>query len=180
MQTKIIDSVETRDYDLSVRLVFTDGTEQTVGRDQIPRGDFPRVGDHWRVDAQPAGDANDIATEAAIKATGQQGRRVRMEQIDALMAQVQVRTTVIPGTTSTVAAAYLPLPDGRSWTLAIGHSACVDPAMFNAEIGVKVSTEDALAQARKELWKLEGYLLTQAIAADPGPCHAPGTIADEL
>lgn len=102
---------------------------------------------------------NDHAIEQAIKATNPTDRRVRVEQIDALMAQVTVKAQRIEGTCSTVALAVLP----NGFTLAIGHSACIDPANFNAEIGVRVATEDALAQARKKLWELEGYALKKAL-----------------
>lgn len=83
--------------------------------------------------------------------------RVRPEDIDRLMADVQVRTHSFPGTTSTVAIAAL--PDG--FVLGVGHSACIDPAAFDAEIGIKMATADALKKARDKAWELEGYLLRQ-------------------
>ncbi|AFN39118.1 hypothetical protein G167_gp36 [Burkholderia phage BcepMigl] len=103
--------------------------------------------------------AQDQSIEQAILATGQTGRRVRMDQIDALMASLKVHAQRIDGTCSTIALAVLP----NGFTVAIGHSACVDPAMFNAAIGVDVATADALAQARKKLWELEGYCLKKEI-----------------
>lgn len=123
--------------------------------------------------------ADDKKVEQAIQATGQQGRRVRMEQIDALMATVTVHVQRIEGTCSTIALAMLPI-GGRQFSLAIGHSACVDPAMFNAEIGTDIATKDALAQARKKLWEFEGYALMNVLAAEQLLGHVPGTIADEL
>lgn len=81
--------------------------------------------------------------------------RVRPEDIDQLMADVQVRTHSFPGTTSTVAIAAL--PDG--FVLGIGHSACIDPAAYDAEIGIRMATADALKKARDKAWELEGYLL---------------------
>ena len=63
---------------------------------------------------------------------------------------------------------YLVLPDGRS-TLCIltmengftvkGLSACVDRANFDINAGRKVAREDAVRQ----IWMLEGYLLTEQI-----------------
>lgn len=103
--------------------------------------------------------AQDQATEKAIQDAGLTGRRVRMEQIDAMMASLKVHAQRIEGTCSTIALAVLP----NGFTVAIGHSACVDPANFNAEIGTRVATEDALAQARKKLWELEGYALKKAL-----------------
>lgn len=109
-------------------------------------------------DVNPAGD---VEIEAEIQATGQTGRRVRYEQIDALMQTVTIYHQRIEGTCSTVALAVLP----NGFTLAIGHSACVDPAMFNAELGAKIAAEDAFAQARKALWQFEGYALKKAMEA---------------
>jgi hypothetical protein len=40
-----------------------------------------------------------------------------------------------------------------------GESACASPENFNAEIGEKLSFE----QARNKIWMLEGYLLKQSI-----------------
>ncbi|MBN3777426.1 hypothetical protein G3O06_07660 [Burkholderia sp. Ac-20345] len=107
--------------------------------------------------------AQDQSIEQAIQATGQTGRRVRMEQIDALVESLTVHAQRIEGTCSTIALAVLP----NGFTVAIGHSACVDPALFNAEIGVRVSTDDALAQARKKLWELEGYCLKKVLSSVP-------------
>lgn len=81
--------------------------------------------------------------------------RVTPQQIDALMEAVNVRTHCFPGTTSTVAIAAL--PDG--FVIGIGHSACIDPANFDAEIGARIATADALKKARDKAWELEGYLL---------------------
>jgi len=119
--------------------------------------------------------AQDQAIERAILATGKTGQRVRFQEIDALMATVKIHTQRIEGTCSTIALATLP----NGFTLAIGHSACVDPAMFGAQIGVEVASEDALAQARKALWQYEGYALKKAMAP-PEIGHVAGAIADEL
>ena len=42
----------------------------------------------------------------------------------------------------------------------IGHSACADPKNFNASLGEKFATEDAVRQ----IWPLEGYLLKQRLS----------------
>lgn len=61
---------------------------------------------------------------------------------------------------------YLVLPDGRTTICQLtmengytinGHSACVDPAEFNRDLGRKYAFEDAIRQ----IWPLEGYLLAE-------------------
>lgn len=96
---------------------------------------------------------NDIEQE--IQDKGLNAPRVTKEQIDALMARVSFYLIVPEGTTSTVAHAYL---DGR-FHLATGHSACVSPENFNAELGEKIALDKAEAAARDKLWELEGYRL---------------------
>lgn len=63
---------------------------------------------------------------------------------------------------------YIVLPDGRTTICQItlinnftvnGHSACVDQKNFDFEIGRKIAREDAIRQ----IWPLEGYLLSQRI-----------------
>lgn len=96
-----------------------------------------------------------IALEVTGTTTEPVPNRVTPEQIDKLMAGVEVRTHVFPGTTSTVAIAAL--PDG--FVIGIGHSACLDPKAFDAETGIKMATADAMKKARDKAWELEGYLL---------------------
>lgn len=105
--------------------------------------------------------AQDQATEAAIQATGKRGTRVYPDRIQAMMDSLVVKVTHIENTTVTVAVALLPLSDGRQFMIGIGHSACIDPSMFDADIGAKVATDRALAQARDEAWKLEGYVASR-------------------
>lgn len=59
---------------------------------------------------------------------------------------------VFPLTTVTVCAITL-----RNGFTVIGHSACVSPAVFNAEIGRAIARKNA----RDKIWELEGYLLKQ-------------------
>uniref|UniRef100_UPI0004819633 Gp49 family protein n=1 Tax=Photobacterium halotolerans TaxID=265726 RepID=UPI0004819633 len=63
------------------------------------------------------------------------------------------------GTTTTVCALFLP----NGYQVAIGMSACVVPADFNAEMGRKYSLLDAVKKAETKLWELEGYCLKKAI-----------------
>lgn len=97
----------------------------------------------------------DQAIEKEIQAKGLTAPRITPADIEALMARVTYVTVVPEGTTSTFTHAYL---DGR-FSLATGHSACVSPENFNAEIGAKVAKGKAEAAARDKLWELEGYAL---------------------
>ncbi len=98
---------------------------------------------------------NDQTIEQEIQAKGLTAPRISKDQIDALMARVQYSVFGIGGTTSTFAHAYL---DGK-FLLATGHSACVSPENFNAEIGEKIALGKAEAAAKDKLWELEGYRL---------------------
>lgn len=87
--------------------------------------------------------------------------RVTPEQIDALDDTVQLLTHHFPGTSLTIAVAVL--PDG--FVLSTGHSSCISPANFNAEIGSQRAKVNAMRAARDKLWELEGYLLRDRIRA---------------
>jgi hypothetical protein len=91
--------------------------------------------------------------EQRIQREANSAPRISKDRIDGLVNQIQV-TYHVEGT-STFAFAKL---DGK-FLLATGHSACVFPANFNAEIGKEIALKDAMAQATKKLWELEGYLL---------------------
>jgi len=97
---------------------------------------------------------NDEQMEKEIVELGLTAPRVTLDSIKALMAKVEYKVHVVEGTTTTHAVALL---DGFS--LAIGMSACVDPANFNEELGRKYSIIDAEEKAQKKLWELEGYRL---------------------
>lgn len=99
---------------------------------------------------------NDQAIEQEIQAKGLTAPRVTNERIDELMARVVYSFDVRPnGSTSTLVHAFL---DGKFY-LASGHSACVSPENFDAEMGMKIAKRDVEGKARQELWKLEGYAL---------------------
>lgn len=67
-------------------------------------------------------------------------------------AVVHEQYHVFPGTTLTVCCLTL-----RNGFTATGESACITPALFDAEIGKKVARENAI----HKVWQLEGYLLKQ-------------------
>lgn len=104
-------------------------------------------------------------TEAEIVAPGLTAPRVTAEQINALMDTVTWRYEQPEGTTSTFAHAFL----GRFY-LATGHSACVSPENFNADLGMKYAREQAEGKARDKLWELEGYKLFAAQAGAQAQC----------
>jgi hypothetical protein len=97
----------------------------------------------------------DAEMERDIEALGLTAPRVTPDQIEALMRGVRYEVQVVPGTTTTLATAIA----ANGFTIAIGMTACADPANFNAELGAKYAIKDAEAKARQDLWKLEGWRL---------------------
>lgn len=108
---------------------------------------------------------SDRDSEAEIVAAGLTAPRVTSEQIQALMEKLTWSYEQPEGTTSTFAHAYL----GRFY-VATGHSACVSPENFNAELGMKYAREQAEVKARDKLWELEGYKLFAAQAGAQAQC----------
>lgn len=107
----------------------------------------------------------DAEMEREIQTLGLTAPRVTPDQIDALMRGVRYEVQVVPGTTTTLATAIA----ANGFTLAIGMTACADPANFNAELGAKYAIKDAEAKARQELWKLEGWRLKCHLDEVSGP-----------
>lgn len=89
--------------------------------------------------------------------------RITPDRIATLMAQVTYSYHIIPGTTTTLCTALL---DGK-FSLAIGHSACVDPRLFDKTKGEEIARADAEAQAKDKLWTLEGYVLYRRLKDEP-------------
>lgn len=81
--------------------------------------------------------------------------RVTPERINDLVSRLIVRVSQPAGTTSTFVHLFL---DDKFY-VATGHSACVDPANFDATYGINLAKEDAMRKARDQLWVLEGYAL---------------------
>ena len=80
---------------------------------------------------------------------------ITKERIETLLDRVTYRMEEPTGTTSTFVHAFL---DGKFY-LATGHSACVSPENFNADIGRAIALKDATGKANAQLWLLEGYAL---------------------
>lgn len=86
------------------------------------------------------------------------GTTVTKERIDHLLANSTAHFNKLYGTTTVC---QIVLQNG--FTVAIGTSACVDPANFNYELGMKYAKEDALKKAEDKLWELEGYRLAMEL-----------------
>lgn len=81
--------------------------------------------------------------------------RVTPQTIKVLADSLQPRFHHFEGTTTTVCALFLP----NGFQVGLGTSNCVVPANFDAELGKKLSHQDAMANAIDKLWELEGYRL---------------------
>lgn len=110
----------------------------------------------------------DQQIEQEIQAKGLTAPRITPGHINELMERVIFCVIVPEGTTSTFAHAYL---DGKFF-LATGHSACVSPENFNAEIGQKIALSKAEAAAKDKLWELEGYRLYACLHDNTQPAGA--------
>ena len=89
--------------------------------------------------------------------------RITNDEIEEKMKSVGYHCHVVPGTTTTVITATLPMTH-LNFTLGTDIMACVDPRNFNAELGVKYGTEKVAKIAKDTLWMLEGYRLAHDIA----------------
>lgn len=107
----------------------------------------------------------DQSVEQEIQAKGLNAPRITPGHINDLMERVIFNIVVPEGTTSTFAHAYL---DGKFY-LATGHSACVSPENFDAEIGQKIALNKAEAMAKDKLWELEGYRLYACLSDNTQP-----------
>lgn len=97
---------------------------------------------------------DDKVIEAKIQEAGLTAPRVTHESINSLMKRVLFSSPQVSGT-STFVHAFL---DGKFF-LASGHSACVSPENFNAQIGADLALAQAHSKAKARLWELEGYAL---------------------
>ena len=94
----------------------------------------------------------EATAECLINLKGLSARRLRPEDIDAVIKDAQYY--VFPNTQLTVCC--MTLKNGFTVT---GESACASPENFDKEIGEKI----AYANAREKIWALEGYLLKQEL-----------------
>lgn len=93
------------------------------------------------------------AIEKEIQSKGLNAPRLNPAHIDATILSEQYH--VFPGTSLTVCA--LTLKNGFH---VVGESAAASPENFDAEIGKKISRDNA----RSKIWALEGYLLRSKLA----------------
>jgi|GEM_PF-1193445 len=122
---------------------------------------------------QPLSPVSDAILEQQIRVSGAAvAPRVTANEIDAMCKDLVIHTHHFPGTTTTVAVAAL--PDG--FVVATGHSACISPENFKADIGAQIASDNARTATRAKLWELEGYLL-RASLAHPDAVYAGGIMA---
>ncbi|HCE6978414.1 TPA: hypothetical protein NHP34_006063 [Pseudomonas aeruginosa] len=98
---------------------------------------------------------HDHALEAKILELGLCAPRVTVQQIDALVDGLTYHTYVVPGTTTTVAAAIGP----GSAVVALAFSATASADNFNEVTGRNQAIAKAKEKARSKLWELEGWRL---------------------
>ena len=112
----------------------------------------------------------DAEMERDIQALELTAPRVTPEQIDALMRGVRYEVQVVPGTTTTLATAIA----ANGFTLAIGMTACADPANFNAEFGAKYAIKGCRSQGPPravEAGRLAAQVpFSESLAIDGNPC----------
>lgn len=113
--------------------------------------------------------------EQRIVAAGSNSPRVKPEDINALMGTVVYVISQPEGTTSTFCHAYLPGTNGKMFSLATGHSACVVPENFNAQIGRDLAQSKATSAAKDKLWELCGFALFNEM--NKAPVHPLDHIA---
>ena len=97
-------------------------------------------------------DNSDAGIERDIQSKGLTGPRITPADIEAMILAEQYH--VFEGTTLTVCA--LTLLNGFQVT---GESACAFPENFDAEIGRRISRENA----KQKIWTLMGYTLKQRL-----------------
>lgn len=102
---------------------------------------------------------DDNKAEAAIVKAGLTAPRITPVEINVLHSTVVYVDSQPEGCTSTFCHAYLPGTNGKKFYLATGHSACVSPENFNAQIGLDIARSKAAVAAKDKLWELEGYSL---------------------
>lgn len=95
---------------------------------------------------------NDSTIEKEIQEKGLTAPRVTPERLEEVIISEQFH--VFSGSTFT--ACLLTLANGYT---VLGESACASPENFNAELGRKISRDNA----KNKIWQLEGYLLKQRL-----------------
>lgn len=97
--------------------------------------------------------------ESILTDLGLTAPRITPAMIDELMRQVTYSTSVVSGTTTTLATAI----DGSGFTLCTVASATASPENFNPALGIEIAITKARDAAREKLWELEGYRLKRAL-----------------
>lgn len=90
--------------------------------------------------------------------------KTKLEPLDIENVIAKEEYIILNGTTTTLC--HLTLKNGYT---VIGKSACVDPAKFDADVGARLARADAVRQ----IWPLEGYLLQQRVWEAQQPAQTP-------
>jgi len=103
---------------------------------------------------------NENAIEQQITALGLTAPRITPAQIDAMVDGLGYHTYVIPGTTTTVAAAI----DKTGFVVSTGFARSIASSNFDEVFGRNTAIGRAKSAAREALWELEGYRLRRNLA----------------
>jgi hypothetical protein len=104
--------------------------------------------------------SNDQSLEQQITALGLTAPRITPAQIDAMVDALGYHTYVIPGTTTTVAAAI----DKTGFVVSTGFARSIASSNFDEVFGRNTAIGRAKSAAREALWELEGYRLRRNLA----------------
>lgn len=89
--------------------------------------------------------------------------KVTEDRISAVISEIEfIRPNIHP----TLTLCVITLNNGYC---VVGESACVDPKEFNEMIGKDIAYQDA----RRKIWRLEGYLLSQVLYIDKQFANSP-------
>lgn len=102
--------------------------------------------------------SQDEKSELDIVRAGMTAPRITPDMVNALVDRTIYVTVVPEGTTSTFVHSYLVSHNGKSkFALGTGHSACVSPENFNAEIGYNIAMSKCVQATKDKLWELLGF-----------------------
>jgi len=99
--------------------------------------------------------SDDQAIEDQIEAKGLNAPRISLAHVQEMRRRVFYRFEQPVNTTTTFCHAFL---DGTFY-LGSGHSACVSPENFDAQVGQDAAMRKAQQVATDKLYELEGYRL---------------------
>ena len=102
--------------------------------------------------------SNDIAIESEIQAKGLNAPRVKLDDLNANIASVEIVKHIAP---SGQVLRWCVLTTRNGYAVTGRPSVSVSPENDNAELGEQIARDNA----RAELWPLMGYALKESLAA---------------